>query len=494
MFAAGMMLLSACTSDVAEMTTADNGRTLHTATLHLDGGIERFDTLTRATTSDWDDSARIYIQYQTSSGLVDGSATYNQGTGEWTVNYYGTITRGQQAKCEVYYFENPASTDITSVKLNAQSAVYADTEASYLYEDGVVTLKATLKALTGRVRFRGSSEQQVSFFGLKWYTDYNITTNSFSQDSGQMILTVASDGYTPYVYATFADASTCKLIVDSGQDDYGFSKSFDTSVLATGKSGYIYIPIMESRNGWQLINVSKQDYTVTGNSKTVTFNMVRVKAGTFQMGSTSGENDEMPVHQVVLTKDYYIGETEVTQGLWYAVMGQSPTSNELQWHSSSGQGDNYPAYYISYEDCQKFLTKLNQMTGLQFRFPTEAEWEFAARGGTKSQGYTYAGSNAIDKVAWYKDNSGNKTHEVKGKVANELGLYDMNGNVYEWCLDWYDSYSSSSQTNPTGPFTGSYRVYRGGSCGSIATKCCVSSRSYYSPWTCGYGLGFRLAL
>ena len=232
-------------------------------------------------------------------------------------------------------------------------------------------------------------------------------------------------------------------------------------------------------------------YTVNG----VSFKMVSVSGGTFLMGAqntdSSGSNydadaydNEAPVHNVTLS-DYQIGETEVTQALWQAVMGTNP---------SASRGDNLPVETVSWDDCQEFITKLNQATGKTFRLPTEAEWEFAARGGTKSQGYKYSGSNTIGDVAWYKENSGSKTHEVGTKQANELGLYDMSGNVYELCSDWYGNYSSSAQSNPTGPSTGSIRVLRGGSWSSYARYCRVAYRNGATPTGRGYRNGLRLAL
>ena len=235
-------------------------------------------------------------------------------------------------------------------------------------------------------------------------------------------------------------------------------------------------------------------FTVTGNGKTVTFKMIRVSPGTFQMGSSDGYSDEKPVHSVTLTKAYYMGQTEVTQALWQAVMGYKPTNGGSQWSSQYGLGNDYPAYYISYTDCEEFITKLNAMTGKKFRMPTEAEWEFAARGGKKSKGYTYAGSNTISDVAWYSAISGSETHPVGGKQANELGLYDMSGNVWEWCADWYGSYSSGAQTNPTGPTTGSDRVIRGGGWYDDATNCRTAYRDGDSPGSRGDDVGFRLAL
>ena len=236
--------------------------------------------------------------------------------------------------------------------------------------------------------------------------------------------------------------------------------------------------------------------TRTFTVKGVTFKMKLVEAGTFQMGSTV-YSDEQPIHSVSISKDYYLGETEVTQALWKAVTGYAPTSGGSEWSSTYGLGDNYPAYYINYEDVQSFITKLNSLTGENFRMPTEAEWEYAARGGNKSKGYTYSGSDTAGDVAWYSDNSSSKSHAVKTKVANELGIYDMSGNVWEWCSDWYDKsyYSSSPQTDPTGPTTDKrYRVLRGGCWYFNATCCRCAVRNSDSPSVRFFNLGVRLAL
>ena len=221
----------------------------------------------------------------------------------------------------------------------------------------------------------------------------------------------------------------------------------------------------------------------------ISIDMVRVEAGTFTMGATPEmeypEDDEKPAHQITLTNDYYIGKYEVTQALWQAVMGSNP---------SNFKGDDLPVETVSWDDCQKFIIKLNRITGKKFRLPTEAEWEYAARGGKKSSGYQYSGSNNLSDVAWYTDNSGSKTHAVGSKQANELGIYDMTGNVWEWCQDWYGRYDSSSQVNPTGANSGSYRVYRGGSWSFTARGCRSSYRFNYSPGYRNYNLGFRLVL
>ena len=234
----------------------------------------------------------------------------------------------------------------------------------------------------------------------------------------------------------------------------------------------------------------------------VSFTMVAVDGGTFTMGATADQgsdvyDDEKPAHQVTLSS-YYIGQTEVTQALWRAVMGSNPSwfRSSTNWYDSRNYETNLqrPVECVSWYDCQEFIAKLNQMTGQRFRLPTEAEWEFAARGGTRSQGYKYSGSNTIGDVAWYTSNSNDQTHAVATKAANELGLYDMSGNVEEWCKDWYGNYSSGAQTNPKGPASGYKHMYRGGSYDSSAFFIRVSVRSYSDPSNKCDKWGLRLAL
>ena len=221
----------------------------------------------------------------------------------------------------------------------------------------------------------------------------------------------------------------------------------------------------------------------------ISIDMVRVEAGTFTMGATPEMGDpfdaDKPAHRVTLTNDYYIGKYEVTQALWKAVMGNNP---------SYFKGDNLPVEQVSWNDCQEFISKLNRITGKTFRLPTEAEWEYAARGGNKSRGYQYSGSNNPSNVAWYDDNSGDKTHAVGTKQPNELGIYDMSGNVWEWCQDWYETYSSSSQVNPTGANSGSCRVVRGVSWYNNARNCRLSLRGSNTPDFRSSNLGLRLVL
>lgn len=228
-------------------------------------------------------------------------------------------------------------------------------------------------------------------------------------------------------------------------------------------------------------NQPMRTYTVNG----VSFNMISVEGGTFNMGSETGDEREKPMHTVNLS-DYYMGETEVTQQLWEAVMGNNPSDNQ--------SNALLPVEMITWKDCQEFISKLNKLTGETFRLPTEAEWEYAARGGRKNNNYTYSGSNSLDEVGWYVVNSTETTHEVGSKQPNELGIYDMSGNVWEWCADRYGSYTEEAQTNPTGPPSGIFRVMRGGSFRNDAGNCRNTYRNYYTPASCFTNCGLRLAL
>jgi formylglycine-generating enzyme required for sulfatase activity len=214
--------------------------------------------------------------------------------------------------------------------------------------------------------------------------------------------------------------------------------------------------------------------------------MVAVKGGCFEMGSNDGDSDEKPVHRVCVS-DFQIGKYEVTQAEWEAVMGGNPSK-----HNGCAR---CPVEQVSWNDIQEFLEKLNAKSGLQYRLPTEAEWEYAARGGAQSRGYTYSGSNDLAAVGWYDNNSGSQTHPVGEKQANELGLYDMNGNVWEWVNDWRDSsyYANSPSNDPQGPSSGSYRVNRGGSWDSGAASARVAFRGSSDPSYRAAYLGFRLA-
>ncbi len=337
----------------------------------------------------------------------------------------------------------------------------------------------------------------------------------------KLISLFAAACFTVIVYAQTVTNVVAKQVGNTIEISYDLDKAADVSLLLSRDGGANYAATPKSLSGdagkgvtaghkkifWNLLqdgsewNIerarfkvvaekTKKTFTVNG----VSFTMILVEGGTFTMGGTSeqgsnAESDEKPAHSVTLS-DYYIGQTEVTQALWKAVMGNNPAYFK--------NGDNYPVETVSWEDCQQFVQKLNsllsaQLGGKRFALPTEAQWEYTARGGNKSSGYKYSGSNTfLGSVAWYDDNSNSTTHPVATKYSNELGVYDMSGNVWEWCQDWYGSYGSSSQTNPQGASSGSNRVSRGGSWYSSARDCRVSDRGNITPANRGSYLGLRL--
>lgn len=228
--------------------------------------------------------------------------------------------------------------------------------------------------------------------------------------------------------------------------------------------------------------------------------MVYVQGGDFLMGATSeqgsdAENDEKTIRRVRLDS-YYIGECEITQEQWEKVMGTSIYQQANKAGASvKATGPGYPMYYVSWEEAQAFCRELSRLTGRTYCLPTEAQWEYAARGGNKNEGTKYSGSWSIDAVAWYDGNSGSNVRPVKNKRANALGLYDMSGNVREWCVDWYSkSYNVNDTNNPTGASTGSSRVLRGGGWNNYARYCRVSYRYYNFPSSRFSDLGFRVVV
>lgn len=274
---------------------------------------------------------------------------------------------------------------------------------------------------------------------------------------------------------SMVEAQECDLNKD------GFVNSSDVVYL------YNYI-----RNGGSG-EVKDETFTVNG----VSFKMIGVEGGTFIMGSHADKY--VNPHDVTLS-NFSMGEAVVTQALWKAVMNQTPTSDGPQWEEFDGLGDNYPAYSVSYEDAQAFITKLNSLTGRTFRLPTEAEWEYAALGGKYAKNCYYSGSDVLELVGWYRNNSKTdaedhiKMQPVKRLNHNELGIYDMSGNVLEWCHDWYDDYSTDAQVNPSGPTHGVFRVVRGGCFSDVSEECRPSYRDYTGPADRLDFVGFRLAM
>ena len=372
--------------------------------------------------------------------------------------------------------------------------------------DGSVTVKVeensstAERAATITVKSEaGDQTVKVTQSGVAATLTLDTSVLEFMSGSGSKMFRISSNT----MWAVSSDKNWCSVSPTSGSNDGSVTISVEENTSTSERTATITV---ESATITRTLSVvqsgatpvtppASQDRTFTVGG--VTFKMIAVEGGTFTMGATSEQGDdaydwEKPAHSVTLSS-YSIGETEVTQALWQAVMGSNP---------SNFSGSNKPVENVSWNDCQDFISKLNSMTGQNFRLPTEAEWEYAARGGNKSRGYKYAGSNTLGNVAWYWDNipsqsSGNAgygTQNVATKLANELGIYDMSGNVWEWCQDFYGNYSSGSQTNPTGAVLARERVYRGGSWNFSAESCRVSIRPFDIPAYHDSTKGLRLAL
>ena len=305
----------------------------------------------------------------------------------------------------------------------------------------------------------------------------SVTNVRAEQDLGKVVINYSLETTTP-----------CEISVFFSSDNGNSWRSLTNSLNGDfGKN----IGGGERRIEWNLLNekdISESDefkFKITATiKKSFEPEMVFVEGGTFYMGSNLRDIDEKPIHAVTLDS-YSIGKYEVTQAQWKAVMGNYATDHEAC--------DKFPTNYARSQDVSD-INKLNSLTGKNYRLPTEAEWEFAARGGNLSKGYTYSGSNDINEVAWFSDNSEKTLHFVGTKQCNELGIHDMSGNVWEWCSDWYGEYSRKSQNNPIGPSKGNGRVLRGGGSVGLANNCRSTKRMSYNFEVRDTYAGFRLVL
>jgi len=285
---------------------------------------------------------------------------------------------------------------------------------------------------------------------------------------------------------------TASLLPYSATDKMKWSTGNSNVATVESKDGVAAISkgvVTATSVGTAVITVATKDGKHSATCTVTVINpepeLVMVEGGTFTMGCSDDDcfEFELPQHKVTLSS-FKIAKYEVTQQQWEAVMGNNP---------SSIKGFDLPAVSVNWYQVQEFIQKLNALSGKNYRLPTEAEWEYAARGGNKSKAYKYSGSNDINAVAWYKANSGSTIHSVGTKAPNELGIYDMSGNVWEWCSDWQALYTEEMQTNPTGPTTGTRHIIRGGDALNFdAYSCRISFRSHMSPSNSGAYFGFRL--
>lgn len=393
------------------------------------------------------------------------------------------------------YNELGTNVDASRIEVTS-SATWAKCEI-----DGNVDISTGKAKLKCHVDANSAGTLRVATITVK-VKDYPAATVSFKIEQAAPVVAVSSTLMTFKAYETEKD-NTLETNVEASQIEISSSASWascaiDGNIDSTGKA-----KLKCKAN----VNTSASDRTATITVKVKfcpsvkatfkieqkgifdSYEMVLVEGGTFTMGATDEQGGdasdiEKPAHNVTLST-FSIGKFEVTQALWRVVMGSNP---------SKFKGDDLPVENISWADCQTFITKLNQKSGKNYRLPTEAEWEYAARGGKNSKKYKFSGGNTVDEVAWNHANSGEKTHVVGQKFPNELGIYDMSGNVWEWCSDLYGSYPSTPQTNPTGPSSGSNHVIRGGSYDFGSTACRVSARSYIGPSGYRSDIGLRLVL
>lgn len=377
----------------------------HTCELILNVSKSGFDDEPQSrSAAGWENGDKIYLTFTVGTGSSYGDAVYNNGT--WTVNYYGSLTEGATTKCTAVYFDNPEFESSSVVKITENTGIYEDANGSYVFSGGTLSVTADLKPKTGRIRFSGTNNDEITVYGISHFTSYDCSNGKFTSSIGALKCKVSSS-YTQYIYGFFSDSEQPRLNIITSNS--GYTRLLSTSIYKAGESGYMSIPSESSHNGWQNSVIFK----VNG----VEFTMIPVSY-------TSG--------------NFLLAETETTEQLWAAVRGETATTSQK------------PAYYYQTSECNTFLSKLNALTELKFRLPTVNEWQYAFVGGSKSQSYTYSGSNIVSNVAWYTGNSGGTRHPVKQLQPNELGFYDMSGNVYELTIDngtyrWYGGYWGSSE-------------------------------------------------
>ncbi|MDE6009662.1 MAG: formylglycine-generating enzyme family protein [Muribaculaceae bacterium] len=415
--AAGLLLatsLSGCSSPDEPMpgNESTENKDVHTCEMTFTGNRPSFDAGTRADEG-WKDGDKLYLALG-EEFTIHGTAEYYQG--KWVVNYAGTLAEGEEGLCKVVYIDNPDWTNAWVVSMNEQSSVYETMEGTYKFADGKLSVTAVLTPKTGRIRFAGENGEKVIVAGISYYSSFDCATGKFVKSSIVCQETIAN-GYTPYIYGEFTTPEKPYLTLMTA--DNAFSRRPGAAMLNAGESGYMTIPSETAHIGWQNAAV----FSVNG----VEFVMIPVK---YDKGN------------------YMLAQTETTTQLYNAVNNSSSTSLT-------------PYSGIATETWLAWLESLNTQTGLKTVVPTLDQWQYAYKGGSLSRGYLYSGSNTIGEVAWYRGNASSNKHYVGSLQPNELGFYDMSGNVAELVSDGEEE-------------TGYY--YYGGYYGSYADQCLVSSQ------------------
>lgn len=439
--AIGVIAMVAISCNIESADKTDSMFDKHTCEMKLVGSLTDFDdirTKSGSDASDWKDGSIIYLRMASPLGITTGEAVYNSSTDVWTISYYGSLYEGGAQSCSAMYLEDKVSYESSVFTMNEGTVIYEDLEGSYVFEEGDLVVTASLKPKTGRIRFSGEPGKVLKIYGVTHYTTYDINNDQYTTSSEPFKIIVGEDGQTPYFYGYFLDEEDRNLNIWIDAKE-AYTRYFSNNVFNPGQSGKLSIPTEDNHNGW----AEGLYFNIDG----VKFKMVAVEGGTFVMGDPESTNEYLIAHNVTLT-GYCIAETEMTTQLFLRL--QSTSTTDITPYVSQ-------LMYVSGK-----LETLNKLTYADFCLPTEAQWEFAAKGGVKSKGYTYSGSNTIDEVAWYSRNSGGDLHEVKKKLPNELGIYDMSGNAREFVQDYYLPFSKNSVTDPVYATGGTSHVRRGG--------------------------------
>ncbi len=451
-----MCAFTACSEDDELLNELPSQEETKTCTMQFNGQIQTYeDEATTRSTTEWTNGNKVYLLL--ADGTVRGTAVYSASSKSWSFQYSGTLKKGEGQKCTAYYFENYKENN-TNLSLDPNTVVYSASDAEYSYNEDGLTVTANLAPLTGRIRFKGEAGDTAFVSGV--FSPYEFDLSAMDGVTGawfQTLVVVGKDGYTPYVYGLL-DSDNNRTMQITRWDNV-FTRSFDNNVLASGKSGYMTLPSSTSSNGWSTYNPFfnlqwSSSATAVQKEAINTFlnSMVKVEGGSFMMGAQNTNPNQPnydananavdgPVHQVVLPP-YYMAKYEVTEELYGLVMNSSSYYQTPSYQSITFSNTYYnsmPDTYLS-----NFITTLNSLTGLTFDIPTEAEWEYAARGGRYSHGYTYAGSNTIGDVTY----TSNGITNVGLYKANELGIYDMTGNAAELCY-YLGTYPSTLVINPS---------------------------------------------
>lgn len=446
-----------------------------TCEMKLIGDITYYDDVpTRAISeSTWQDGSVIHLRMDSPMGVTLGEATYNSSKDIWTVNYYGSLTEGVETPCSALYVEDAISHETSVFTFNENTAIFEDCAGSYIFNEDELVVTASLTPKTGRVRFSGNPGQEMIVYGITHYTTYDQNNNQYTKFSEPIRTTVNNDGFTPYIYGYFTDLTepNLKLWIDAKE---AYTRYFSNEVFKAGQSGKLTIPTSESHNGW-----AEGLIFSVGIHK---FKMIAVQGGTFIMGDATATSSGLTPHNVTLT-GYCIAESEMTSGVYY----------------NRSYVDNKPVA-INISNIKTAMNNLYNRTNVHFTIPSEAQWEFAAKGGLKSKDYKYAGSDNIDEVAWYSENSDDIIHDVMLKLPNELGIYDMSGNREEHVLDYYAAYTSDSVTDPVNTTSSQYHVVRGGDYTDSEGSCTNTRRganiyyTSYNSYNDGLDCAIRLTL